>query len=68
VDAVIPPTYYSVFRVLPGDEEGSVSLEAMSGPFASLEEAERTARDLNVGTLVVLKMTPVSVFRCRTVT
>lgn len=65
---MIPPTYYSVFRVLPGEEEGSVSLEAMSGPFASLDDAERTARDLSgAGTLVVLKMTPVSVFRGRAV-
>jgi hypothetical protein len=60
--ATVPPTTYAVFRVEPGGEFGAVKLVMLAPPFADLTGAELAARRFD-GTTVVIKLSPVGVYR-----
>lgn len=53
---------YAVFRVEPGTREGGVRLVMIGEPSESMRDAESAARGTR-GTCVVIKLSPVSVFR-----
>lgn len=57
-----PPTMYAVFRAEPGKTDGGLRLFMVGEPHELMREAEAAARALG-RTCVVIKLSPVSVFR-----